>query len=105
MSILPIAVPVAITAYASICAAGAGNEALRAALLANETKLGRLTLFDIAFSTYVGEVVAELPETRPELEIYNSRNARMALAALNHPEDALRPINAERPLASTKHRL
>lgn len=82
--------PITITAYASICATGVGNEALYTALLANETKLGQLSLFDIAFTTPVGEVVTELPEISPELEIYNSRNARMALAALNNPEDKLR---------------
>ncbi len=83
--------PVAITAYASICAAGVGKQALQAALLANEAKLNPLTLFDIAFSTRVGEVVTELPKVNAELRIYDSRNARMALAALNHVEDNLRP--------------
>ncbi len=90
MSHLPTAIPVAVTAYTSVCAAGVGNENLQAALLTNETKLGRLTLFDVAFSTPVGELLTDLPEIKPELNIYDSRNARMALAALNHAPDDLR---------------
>ncbi len=82
--------PAAITAYASICAAGVGTQALHAALLANCSKLDQLRLFDIAFSSRVGEVVAALPEINADLQIYNSRNARMALAALNYAEDGLR---------------
>ena len=90
MSNLHSIAPATITAYASVCAAGIGNEALHVALLANQSKLGQLSLFDIAFTTPVGEVTTELPQISPELEIYNSRNARMALAALNNPQDNLR---------------
>ena len=81
---------VPITAFSSITACGLGNEALYQALRDNRSALGQLQLFEIGFDTPVGEVTDTLPEISPSLEIYNSRNARMALAALNYPTDGLR---------------
>ena len=82
--------PVAITAYSSISACGLGNDALYQALRNNLTALGDLSLLEIPFSTPVGEIRVDLPEIRAELEVYNSRNSRVALAALNNPQDGLR---------------
>ncbi len=87
---MPAIEPVAITAYASLSASGLGNDALYRSLLENASALGALTLFDLPFSTPVGEISVPLPEIRPALEPYNSRNARVALAALNCAEDGLR---------------
>lgn len=90
MSALNPIQPVAITAYASLCACGMGNGALYRSLLENTSALGGLSLFDLPFSTPVGEISVPLPEIRPELEAYNSRNSRVALAALYYAEDGLR---------------
>jgi 3-oxoacyl-[acyl-carrier-protein] synthase I len=82
--------PVAISAYSTVNACGVGNNALLASLLANQTALASLKLFELPFSTYVGEITTPLPSIAPSLEPYNSRNARVALAALNVVEDGLR---------------
>ncbi|MGR9100756.1 MAG: beta-ketoacyl-ACP synthase [Gammaproteobacteria bacterium] len=87
-SIPALSVPV--TAYATVCAAGMGNAAFYRALSDNRSRLGQLTLLEIAFETPVGEVSGPLPVVRGELADYNSRNARMALAALNQAQDGLR---------------
>jgi 3-oxoacyl-[acyl-carrier-protein] synthase-1 len=75
--------PVAITAYQSLSAAGDDVEALYSSLLANQTCLKPLQLFEIPFATVVGEITTPLPELRPELKGYDCRNARLALKALN----------------------
>lgn len=67
-----------------------GKQALYNALRENKSALGSLSLFSVPFSTQVGEVSDELPEIDPMLSIYDCRNARIALAALNQPEDGLR---------------
>ncbi len=82
--------PVPITAYATISGCGLGNESLYQGLLHNQTTLGELSVLDIPFTTPVGEIKTDLPEIRPELIAYDSRNARVALAALNFSEDGLR---------------
>jgi len=82
--------PVAITAYASLSACGLGNDVLYRALRENSSALGALTLFDLPFSTPVGEFSEPLPEIRQQLQAYNSRNSRVALAALDCAEDGLR---------------
>ena len=82
--------PVPITAFSSITACGLGNKALYHALRDNLSGLGKLQLFEIGFDTPVGEVKNALPEINSPLEIYNSRNARMALAALDYLPDGLR---------------
>lgn len=75
--------PVAITAYQCLSAAGDDVEALYSSLIANQTCLQPLRLFEIPFATVVGEVTSTLPELRPELKSYDCRNARLALKALN----------------------
>lgn len=75
--------PVAITAYQCLSAAGADVERLYSSLLANQTCLRPLQLFDLPFSTVVGEIVEPLLELRTELQRYACRNARLALQALN----------------------
>ncbi len=82
--------PVAITAYSTVNGCGLGKEALLNSLLANQTALAPLKLFELPFATYVGEITTSLPEISPALELYQSRNARVALAGLNVAEDGLR---------------
>lgn len=60
------------------------------ALLNNQSGLGSLSLFSLPFTTEVGEVSNDLPAIDPKLSIYKCRNARVALAALNQPQDGLR---------------
>lgn len=82
--------PVAISAYSALSNCGYGSAALLQALLANKSYLGALSLFPLAFETLVGEIQAALPIIDPKLEKYHCRNARVALAVLNHPEDGVR---------------
>ena len=82
--------PVPITAYTTVCGSGTGSNAFYRALLSKKTALGPLTLLEVPFSTPVAEVSDVLPVIRPELEEYNSRNSRVALAALNCAEDQFR---------------
>ena len=74
--------PVAITAYQCVSAAGDDIESLYLSLLANKTCLKPLRLFDVPFQTVVGEVTSDLPAIRASLKNYDSRNARLALKAL-----------------------
>ena len=64
-------IPVPITAYASICACGMGNDVLYQALRINQSALGQISLLDIPFNACVGEIREDLPDIRPELEEYN----------------------------------
>ncbi len=82
--------PVAVTAFSAAFAGGLGRKALYQALLENESALGALTLFQLPFDTPVGEFREPLPEIRPELRNYTSRNARLALAVVDFPGDGLR---------------
>jgi len=75
--------PVAITAYQCVSAAGDNVEALLQSLIANQSRLKPLRLFDIPFETVVGEVRSSLPNIRPSLKAYDCRNARLALKALD----------------------
>lgn len=74
--------PVAITAYQCVSAAGDDVEALLQSLIANQSCLKPLRLFDIPFETVVGEVASSLPDIRTSLKAYDCRNARLALKAL-----------------------
>ncbi|MDD2759783.1 MAG: beta-ketoacyl-ACP synthase [Methylomonas sp.] len=76
-------VPVAVTAYQCVSAAGDDVEALYRNLLANRSCLKPLRLFELPFKTVVGEVVSAMPEIRHNLKAYDCRNARLALMALN----------------------
>ena len=82
--------PVAITAYSALSACGMGNKALYQSLLGNQSQLAPLSLFDIPFSSFVGEIKLPLLEIREQLAEYNCRNARVALSALNDTEGGVR---------------
>ena len=75
--------PVAITAYQCVSAAGDDTEALWRSLNSNQTCLKPLQLFELPFTTVVGEITSPLPDIRPELRAYDCRNAKVALRALN----------------------
>lgn len=85
----PIA-PVAITAYSSLSACGMGNKALSQALLDNQSQLTPLSLFNIPFPSFVGEIKQPLLAIREQLAEYNCRNAKVALTALNDKEGGVR---------------
>ncbi|MDO9236683.1 MAG: beta-ketoacyl synthase N-terminal-like domain-containing protein, partial [Aquabacterium sp.] len=78
--------PVAITAYQCVSAAGDDVEALYNSLIANQSCLKPLRLFDIPFKTVVGEITSPLPPIRSSLKAYDCRNAALALKALNQGE-------------------
>jgi 3-oxoacyl-[acyl-carrier-protein] synthase-1 len=90
MKRLPRQPAVAVSAFSSAFAGGVGRGALFRALLENESALGALTLFELPFPTPVGECLEPLPRIRPELRRYDCRNARLALAVVDHPQDGLR---------------
>jgi 3-oxoacyl-[acyl-carrier-protein] synthase-1 len=88
MTILP---PLPITACSVISACGAGTESLYQALLDGQHCLHPPRLFTIDFPAWCGEVANELlPELKPSLQEFSTRNARIALATVNHPADGLR---------------
>ena len=83
--------PLPITACAAFTASGLGTESLYTALLDGQHRLHPPRLFDIDFPAYCGEVAdALLPQLGSELQEFSTRNARIALAAINHPADGLR---------------
>ena len=82
--------PVAITAYSALSACGAGNAALYQSLAQNQSALAPLALFTVPFTAYVGEIKQPLAAICPELAAYDSRNSRVALAALNNAQDGVR---------------
>ena len=96
---------VPITGYTSLSSAGFGNAELYQALLNNQRHLAPLDLFEVNLSTYVGEVTRALPDVRSELAIYNSRNSRMALAALDNPKDDLRLAIEMAKIRYGRHRI
>jgi len=96
---------VPITAYTSLSSAGFGNVDFYQALLNNQRHLAPLNLFEVNLSTYVGEVTIDLPNVRAELAIYNSRNSRMALAALDNPVDDLRLAVEMAKIRYGRHRI
>lgn len=85
-----------VTAYSVVSNSGFGSQALYKGLLGGRTALKKLTLFSVDFPAYVGEVPEQLlPVLDPGLRAYSTRNARIALAALNVEHDQLRE-NIER---------
>jgi len=82
--------PVAITAYSALSAAGIGNNALYQSLADNQSQLKPLSLFNIPFESFVGEIKQPLLDIRESLAEYNCRNARVALTALNNTEGGVR---------------
>jgi len=77
-----------ITSYSAITACGFGAQALLEALLEQRSCLQAANLIQPDFTTYTGEVRAPLPTIQDDLKVYDSRNARLALAALDC-EDAI----------------
>ena len=85
----PAALPV--TACSVVSACGLGTHSLYQALLDGQHRLQPPRLFEIDFPACCGEVAAEhLPQLSPSLQAFSTRNARIALAAINHPDDGLR---------------
>lgn len=82
--------PVAITAYSVLSACGLGSDALYQSLAENRSELTPLSLFNVPFPAYVGEIKQPLLNIRDELADYNCRNARVALTALNDAEGGVR---------------
>ncbi len=83
--------PLPITACSVSSAAGIGTQKLYAALLSGQHCLQTPRLIATNFPAFTGEIAdALLPELDPELAQYSTRNTRIALATLNHPQDALR---------------
>jgi len=80
-----------VTACSVVSACGAGTQALYQALLDGRHRLQPPRLFALDFPTWCGEVAADLlPQLDPALQSFSTRNARLALAAINHPADGLR---------------
>jgi len=72
-----------ITSYMAVTACGHGIEPLREALLAQRSGLSPARLIQPDFAIYTGEVDDPLPNIQERLEAYDTRNARLALAALD----------------------
>ncbi len=81
---------VRISAYSTLNACGLGNQPLLNALKKNERALAPLELFEVDFKTYVGEIKTPLETLSSEYQDYQSRNAQVALTALNCCDDGLR---------------
>jgi 3-oxoacyl-[acyl-carrier-protein] synthase-1 len=85
----PLPLPITACSVASAC--GLGTHSLYQALLGGQHCLHPPRLFDIDFPAWCGEIANELlPELAPSLQKFSTRNARIALAAINHPPDGLR---------------
>jgi len=79
-----------ITSYTAVTACGHGIEPLREALLEQRSALSPARLIQPEFTTYTGEVDDPLPSIQETLKAYNTRNARLALAALDCESSAFR---------------
>lgn len=83
--------PLPITACSVFTACGLGTQSLYQALLDGRHQLQPPRLFDIDFPAYCGEIANDrLPQLDRPLQEFSTRNARIALATLNHPADQLR---------------
>jgi 3-oxoacyl-[acyl-carrier-protein] synthase I len=83
--------PLPISACSVFSACGLGTRSLYDALLEGQHCLHPPRLFAIDFPAYCGEVADDLlPALKPSLQEFSTRNARIALAALNYPADGLR---------------
>jgi len=83
--------PLPITACSVFSACGLGTQSLYQALLTGKHRLHPPRLFDVDFPAWCGEISNDsLPELTPSLQTFSTRNARIALAAINHPADGLR---------------
>lgn len=77
-----------ITSYSAVTACGFGVQALLQALLEQRSCLQVANFIQPDFTTYTGEVREPLPAIQDGLAAYDTRNARLALAALDC-EDAI----------------
>ncbi len=85
----PHALPVTACAVASDC--GVGSRSLLDALRDGRTRLRPPRLFEAGFPAFTGEVdAALLPPLPGHLARFDTRNARLALAALDDADDGLR---------------
>jgi len=83
--------PLPVTACASASACGIGNHSLLDALRTGQSRLQPVRLFEVDFPACTGEIDNHrLPTLDAGLTRFNTRNARIALAALNHEADRLR---------------
>lgn len=83
--------PLPISACTVLSACGPGMQSLLDSFESGQTALRAARQFDLDFPAFTGEVDAALiPELPEPLRAYNTRNARIALAALDHPVDGLR---------------
>jgi 3-oxoacyl-[acyl-carrier-protein] synthase I len=83
--------PLPITASAAVTACGIGNRNLLQALLTGTSRLRPLSQFTSELPVYCGEVDNDLlPELDAELWKFNTRNAQIALAAIDSEEGELR---------------
>ncbi len=86
--------PVYITGLTAVTACGSGLQAHVHALREQRCCLQPPRLIATDFPTYTGEVETPLPQIHGRLQAYGSRNARMALAALDCEDAAFRQATA-----------
>ncbi|MDX8389315.1 MAG: beta-ketoacyl-ACP synthase [Mariprofundaceae bacterium] len=84
-----------VTAYTAVTACGLGQAALLDALLKQRSFLKPARLITLDFPTFTGEIESALPEVTSSLKSYDSRNARIALAALDCEGGAFRKAVTE----------
>ncbi len=82
--------PVFVTAYTAVTACGPGQKMLLDALLMQHSFLKQTRLISTNFITFTGEIESPLPVIAGALSSYGSRNARIALAALDCENSAFR---------------
>ncbi len=85
----PIPLPITACSVFSVC--GPGRESLYRSLLDGQQHLHAPRLFSVDFPAYCGEIADELlADVDQSLQEFSTRNARIALAAIDHPEDGMR---------------
>lgn len=90
MNAVPAESAVPVAAYSAVFCGGSGSGALSRSLQNGQSALGSRSLIELPFDCPVGMVPGELPPLRESLQNFNCRNARLALAALNQPDDGVR---------------
>ena len=83
--------PLPISACTVLSACGAGMQSLLDQFESGYTALREARQLNLDFAAFTGEVDAALiPELPASLQAFNTRNARIAMAALDQPVDGLR---------------
>ena len=83
--------PLPISACTVLSACGAGMQSLLDQFESGQTALREARQLNLEFPAFTGEVDAALiPELPASLQAFNTRNARIAMAALDQPVDGLR---------------